>query len=54
MLANHNKFDLGMKQSGVALNDVVLPPRAKDDALEFIRVHRAALECDYVSQHLHE
>ena len=54
MLTNHNKFDLGMKQSGVALNDVLLPPWAKDDAREFIRVHRAALECDYVSQHLHE
>jgi len=24
------------------------------DAREFIRVHRAALECDYVSAHLHE
>ena len=54
LLINHNKFDLGMKQSGVALNDVLLPPWAKEDAREFIRVHRAALECDYVSQHLHE
>ncbi len=54
ILTNHNKFDLGMKQSGVALSDVLLPPWAKDDAREFIRVHRAALECDYVSQHLHE
>ena len=45
---------LGVKQSGVALNDVVLPPWAKGDPREFIRVHREALECDFVSAHLHE
>ncbi|XP_063226772.1 WD repeat and FYVE domain-containing protein 3 isoform X2 [Bacillus rossius redtenbacheri] len=53
-LINANNFDLGCKQSGVQLGDVVLPPWAKGDPREFIRVHRAALECDYVSQHLHE
>uniref|UniRef100_A0A1I8IRL4 WD repeat and FYVE domain-containing protein 3 n=1 Tax=Macrostomum lignano TaxID=282301 RepID=A0A1I8IRL4_9PLAT len=52
-LVNHNKFDLGTKQSGVSLNDVVLPPWAKDDSREFIRAHREALECDYVSSQLH-
>ncbi|XP_046437962.1 WD repeat and FYVE domain-containing protein 3-like [Daphnia pulex] len=50
-LVNANQFDLGCKQSGVALDDVVLPPWAKNDPREFIR---AALESDYVSQHLHE
>ncbi|XP_044743172.1 WD repeat and FYVE domain-containing protein 3 isoform X2 [Chrysoperla carnea] len=53
-LCNSNNFDLGSKQSGVALGDVVLPPWAKQDAREFIRVHRQALECDFVSQHLHQ
>nr|XP_018916724.1 PREDICTED: WD repeat and FYVE domain-containing protein 3 [Bemisia tabaci] len=53
-LVNSNNFDLGCKQNGVQLGDVVLPPWAKDDPREFIRMHRAALECDYVSQHLHE
>ncbi|CAG2101979.1 unnamed protein product [Medioppia subpectinata] len=53
-LMNYNRFDLGNKQSGVQLDDVVLPTWAKDDPREFIRVHRAALECDYVSAHLHE
>jgi len=48
------KIHLGCKQNGVQLNDVVLPPWAKDDPHEFIRVHRAALESEYVSQHLHE
>ncbi|XP_050428058.1 WD repeat and FYVE domain-containing protein 3 [Adelges cooleyi] len=51
---NYNNFDLGCKQNGVQLNDVVLPPWAKDDPHEFIRIHRAALESEYVSQHLHE
>ncbi|XP_056017801.1 WD repeat and FYVE domain-containing protein 3-like isoform X2 [Ostrea edulis] len=53
-LKNSNNFDLGVKQSGVALHDVMLPPWAKGDPREFIRVHREALESDYVSAHLHE
>ncbi|RWS13484.1 WD repeat and FYVE domain-containing protein 3-like protein [Dinothrombium tinctorium] len=53
-LLNSNRFDLGVKQNGIRLNDVILPPWAKGDTREFIRVHRAALECDYVSSHLHE
>ncbi|KAF5299222.1 hypothetical protein FQA39_LY02395 [Lamprigera yunnana] len=53
LLCNSNHFDLGFKQSGVALGDVVLPPWAKQDPREFIRVHRQALECDFVSQNLH-
>ena len=43
----------GTKQNGVALGDCILPPWAKQDPREFIRVHRMALECDYVSQNLH-
>jgi len=35
------------------LNDVKLPPWAST-AEEFVRVNRAALESDYVSDHLHE
>ncbi|VDP07627.1 unnamed protein product, partial [Soboliphyme baturini] len=53
-LTNSNEFDLGVKQNGVQLGDVVLPPWAKGDPLEFIRVHRESLESDYVSAHLHE
>lgn len=44
----------GCKQNGVQLGDIVLPPWAKEDPREFIRMHRLALECDFVSQHLHE
>jgi hypothetical protein len=53
-LVNANRFDLGKKQSGVVLNDVVLPVWAKNDPVEFIRVHRLALESDFVSAHLNE
>jgi WD repeat and FYVE domain-containing protein 3 len=53
-LQNSNNFDLGAKQNGTHLGDVILPPWAKEDPLEFIRVHRQALECEYVSAHLHE
>ncbi|XP_048460451.1 WD repeat and FYVE domain-containing protein 3 [Rhincodon typus] len=53
-LLNSNNFDLGYKQNGIKLGDVLLPPWAKGDPREFIRVHRKALECDYVSSHLHE
>ena len=53
-LTNTNKFELGKKQSGVVLNDVVLPTWAKNDPHEFIRVHRMTLESDYVSAHLNE
>jgi hypothetical protein len=53
-LLNSNKFDLGRKQNGIILNDVILPAWAKNDAREFIRVHRMALESDFVSARLHE
>ena len=48
-LSNRNKFDLGTKQNGESLGDVVLPPWAKNSPEEFIRCNRAALESDYVS-----
>jgi WD40 repeat protein len=52
-LVNCNQFDLGIKQNGVGMDDVELPPWAKGDPHEFIRVHRAALESDHVSANLH-
>ena len=53
-LTNRNNFDLGLKQSGEMLDHVLLPPWAKNDPREFVRVHREALESDYVSAHLHK
>ncbi|CAF3687342.1 unnamed protein product [Rotaria socialis] len=54
-LVNSNRFDLGKLQSNnQELNDVQLPPWAHNSPEEFIRLHRLALESDYVSAHLHE
>ncbi|KAL6500529.1 hypothetical protein OROHE_025895 [Orobanche hederae] len=52
-LENRFGLDLGEKQSGEKVGDVVLPPWSKGSAREFIRKHREALESDYVSEHLH-
>ncbi|KAI4877629.1 hypothetical protein NFI96_022988 [Prochilodus magdalenae] len=52
-LINSNNFEFGCMQDGTSLGDVVLPPWAKGDPHEFIRMHREALESDYVSANLH-
>eukprot|EP01119_Soliformovum_irregulare_P016167 TRINITY_DN4644_c0_g1_i1.p1 TRINITY_DN4644_c0_g1~~TRINITY_DN4644_c0_g1_i1.p1 ORF type:complete len:655 (+),score=190.83 TRINITY_DN4644_c0_g1_i1:161-2125(+) len=52
-LRNSNEFDLGIKQDGDRVSDVILPPWAKTPE-EFVRINREALESDYVSEHIHE
>ncbi|KAL4341446.1 hypothetical protein GQ457_08G021180 [Hibiscus cannabinus] len=52
-LENNFSLDLGQKQSGEKVGDVILPPWAKGSAREFIRMHREALESDFVSENLH-
>ncbi|XP_044069032.1 WD repeat- and FYVE domain-containing protein 4 isoform X3 [Siniperca chuatsi] len=52
-LLNSNHIQLGCMEDGTTLGDVELPPWAKGDPQEFIRIHREALESDYVSSHLH-
>ncbi|CAM0876176.1 unnamed protein product [Alopecurus aequalis] len=52
-LENRFSLDLGEKQSGEKVGDVVLPPWAKGSTREFIRKHREALESDFVSENLH-
>ena len=52
-LCNVNGYDLGSTAGGRIVGDVVLPPWAHNSPREFIRVHREALECEYVSTHLH-
>ncbi|KAL3095656.1 hypothetical protein niasHT_029159 [Heterodera trifolii] len=54
MFLNENAFDLGIKQNGTRLDGVPLPAWSHGDAHEFVRLHRQALECDFVSEHLHE
>ena len=51
-LTNHNQFDYGWLQKGLAVNHVMLPPWAKGDAREFVRLQRMALESKYVSENL--
>ncbi|OQR90292.1 hypothetical protein THRCLA_09381 [Thraustotheca clavata] len=53
-LVNANRYDLGTTQSGIVVDDVVLPPWARGDPREFIRLHRQALESKYVSENLHQ
>ncbi|XP_038716795.1 protein SPIRRIG isoform X1 [Tripterygium wilfordii] len=52
-LENRFNLNLGEKQSGEKVGDVILPPWAKGSAREFIKKHREALESDYVSENLH-
>lgn len=52
-LTNHRGVDWGIKQDGAPVGDVELPPWAHDSE-DFVKKMAEALECDYVSQHLHE
>ena len=52
MFTNNNEFPLGHTQSGRLIDNVGLPPWAKGSAYEFVRMHRLALESEYVSQNL--
>ena len=53
-LTNHNKFELGTKQNGVALGDVILPRWAKNDPREFIRLHRKVGRLISIRQQSHQ
>uniref|UniRef100_A0AAQ4NXM0 Neutral sphingomyelinase (N-SMase) activation associated factor n=1 Tax=Gasterosteus aculeatus aculeatus TaxID=481459 RepID=A0AAQ4NXM0_GASAC len=52
-LENKLRLDLGRRQNGSLVGDVVLPPWASDTG-DFLQKHRTALESQYVSEHLHE
>ncbi|KAJ6664020.1 hypothetical protein lerEdw1_008974 [Lerista edwardsae] len=52
-LVNSLKLDLGKTQGGKIVDNVELPPWAAD-ADDFLQKSRAALESQYVSEHLHE
>eukprot|EP00736_Rhodelphis_marinus_P007752 Rmarinus@m.16598 len=51
-LVNVHGIDLGVRQDGVPLSHVVLPPWAKNPA-SFVSIMRQAFESDYVSRTLH-
>lgn len=52
-LTNANALALGTTQREEAVGDVGLPPWAEGSPEAFVRLHRAALESEYVSAHLH-
>ncbi|ETW08330.1 hypothetical protein H310_00940 [Aphanomyces invadans] len=52
-LQNTRNLDLGTTQNLSRVGDVELPPWA-DNAHDFVEKNRQALECDFVSEHLHE
>ncbi|KAG5493713.1 hypothetical protein JIQ42_02087 [Leishmania sp. Namibia] len=53
-LANADHLNLGNKSDGEAVDDVRLPPWAKNSRQVFTAVMRYALECPYVVEHLHQ
>lgn len=53
LFKNTNKLNLGSKQQGEPIGDVILPPWAKTPE-EFVRINRAALESEHVSRNLHK
>lgn len=53
-LANINEYDFGERQSsGTKIDNVALPPWAKNDPKVFIAKQREALESEFVTQNLH-
>jgi hypothetical protein len=53
MFLNTNNLPLGELQDDRGeVDDVILPPWCQGNPFEFVRMHRAALESDYVSEHL--
>eukprot|EP00796_Vickermania_ingenoplastis_P010593 gene10593-7359_t len=53
-LLNADKIQFGVREDGVPVDDVVLPPWAKGSTQVFSAVMRYALESDYVLNHVHE
>ena len=51
---NLGGYELGTRQDGTTLGDVVLPRWARGSPEEFVRLHREALESEHVSAHLHQ
>lgn len=53
ILTNSDCLDLGVRQNGQRVNHVNLPPWSNYDPRTFVKIHRQALESDYVKENLH-
>uniref|UniRef100_A0A8C6SE64 Neurobeachin n=1 Tax=Neogobius melanostomus TaxID=47308 RepID=A0A8C6SE64_9GOBI len=53
MLVNSNDYPLGLREDGTLVCDVELPAWAKTPE-DFVRIHRMALESEFVSCQLHQ
>uniref|UniRef100_A0A1I8AI95 Putative neurobeachin homolog n=1 Tax=Steinernema glaseri TaxID=37863 RepID=A0A1I8AI95_9BILA len=53
LFRNDNSFELGVRENGERVNDVILPPWAKSPE-HFVYLHRQALESDLVSCQLNQ
>jgi factor associated with neutral sphingomyelinase activation len=51
-LENKLKLDLGLRANGKRVDDLKLPAWALSPE-DFLKKHRSALECNYVSNNLH-
>uniref|UniRef100_T1IQQ2 BEACH-type PH domain-containing protein n=1 Tax=Strigamia maritima TaxID=126957 RepID=T1IQQ2_STRMM len=54
LFINAEGFDMGIRQNGEKVDDVILPPWCMDNPRLFILIHRQALESEYVTEHLNE
>ena len=54
VVATFTGFHFGARQCGTTVNDVTLPPWCNSDPYLFVKIHRQALESDYVTAHLHQ
>lgn len=52
-LKNGNNYNFGLRAGGQSIDNVTLPPWAKNDPAIFIEKQREALETPYVSKNLH-
>lgn len=53
-LENAERFNFGIRQSGETVDNVELPPWARNSHRLFIFIHRQALESDIVRKNLHK
>ncbi|KAH3758239.1 beige/BEACH domain-containing protein [Pelomyxa schiedti] len=53
-LVNTNWFNFGVRPDNTRVHNIELPVWANGDRRKFIRLHQKALECKYVSEHIHK